>query len=111
MEHHRVDFESMVWETPAAGVRCRSYERNGRRLRLAEFSREFAELDWCVKGHIGYVLEGRMEVDFDGRVAQFEAGDGLFIPAGQEHKHKGKVLTDVVRMILVEDIQSSVGEQ
>jgi quercetin dioxygenase-like cupin family protein len=52
-----------------------------------------------------------MEVDFDGRVAQFEAGDGLFIPAGQEHKHKGKVLTDVVRMVLVEDIQSSVGEQ
>ncbi|MHC4435389.1 MAG: hypothetical protein ACYTBS_26460 [Planctomycetota bacterium] len=82
MERHRVDFESMPWETPAAGVRCRSYER-----------------------------KGRMEVDFDGRVAQFEAGDGLFIPAGQEHKHKGKVLTDVVRMVLVEDIQSSVGEQ
>ena len=111
MEHYRVDFESMPWETPAAGVRCKSYEQNGRKLRLAEFGREFAEPDWCIEGHIGYVLEGRMEVDFDGGVVVFEAGDGVFIPAGQEHKHQGKVLTDVVRMIFVEDIQPSVGEQ
>ena len=52
-----------------------------------------------------------MEIDFDGEVVVYEAGDGLFIPAGQEHKHKGKVLTDVVRLFLVEDTQSSVGEQ
>ena len=110
MEHYRIDFESMPWQTPAAGVRFKYYEKNGRKLRFAEFRREFTESDWCIKGHIGYVLEGRMEIDFDGRVVLFEAGDGLFIPAGQEHKHKGKVLTDVVRLLLVEDTQSSVGE-
>ena len=111
MEHYRADFESMPWETPAAGIRCKSYEQNDRQLRLVEFGREFTEPDWCITGHIGYVLEGRMEVDFDGEVVVFEAGDGVFIPTGQEHKHKGKVLTDVVRMIFVEDVQPSVGEQ
>jgi len=111
MEHYRVDFKSMPWQTPAAGVRFKSYEQDDRRLRFAEFGREFIEPDWCTKGHIGYVLEGRVEIDFDGETVVFEAGDGLFIPAGQEHKHKGKVLTDAVKLLLVEDAEPSVEEQ
>jgi len=45
-----------------------------------------------------------MEIDFDGEVIKFGPGDGLFIPAGEKHKHKAKVLTSVVKVILVEDI-------
>jgi quercetin dioxygenase-like cupin family protein len=71
---------------------------------LAEFSREFVEADWCTKGHIGYVLEGQIEIDFDGEAIVFGPGDGLFIPAGEEHKHKGRALGDVVRVVLVEDV-------
>ncbi len=102
MEHYRVDFESMPWEQPAPGVRCKAYEQDGRRLRLAEFSKDFVEPDWCTKGHIGYVLEGAMEVDFRGHVVTFRAGDGLFIPPGHVHGHKARVLTDLVRVFLVE---------
>jgi quercetin dioxygenase-like cupin family protein len=40
----------------------------------------------------------------DARVTVLSLGDGLFIPAGEKHKHKAKVLTDVVRIILVEDV-------
>ena len=104
MKQFKVDFESIPWEIPADGVRFKAYEQGGRKLRLAEFSREFVEPDWCTKGHIGYILEGRMEIDFDGKVIVFEPGDGLFIPAGEKHKHKGRVLTDVVKVILVEDV-------
>lgn len=103
MEQYKTDFESMPWETPAAGVRSKAYEQGGRKLRLAEFTKEFVEPDWCTKGHIGYILEGQMEIDFDGKVIQFGPGDGLFIPPGENHKHKGKVLTDVAKVILVED--------
>ena len=103
MEQYKVDFESMEWEEPAVGIRFKAYEQGGRKLRLLELSKEFFEPDWCIKGHIGYILEGQMEVDFDGKAIPFGPGDGLFIPAGQEHKHKGKVLTDVVKVILVED--------
>ena len=45
-----------------------------------------------------------MEVNFDGKLVIFNSGDGLFIPAGEEHKHIARVLTDVVKLILVEDI-------
>jgi mannose-6-phosphate isomerase-like protein (cupin superfamily) len=44
-----------------------------------------------------------MEVHFGGNVVVFGPGDGIFIPAGQEHKHRGRVLTDKVKAILVED--------
>ena len=104
MEQYKVDFKSMPWEAPAAGVRFKACERDGRRLRLAQFSKEFAEPDWCTRGHIGYILDGRIEVDFDGGVIAFGPGDGLFIPAGRKHRHKARVLTDTVQIILVEDV-------
>jgi quercetin dioxygenase-like cupin family protein len=70
---------------------------------LVEFDREFVEPDWCAKGHIGYILEGKIEIDFDGDKEVFGPGNGVFIPAGEKHKHKGRVLTDKVKAILTED--------
>ncbi len=103
MTQYRVDFVSMKWERPAAAVRFKAYEQEGKKLRLVEFSKGFIEPDWCSKGHIGYILDGQMEVDFNGKVVLFSAGDGVFIPAGEKHKHKATVLTDVVKVILVEN--------
>ena len=104
MEPYKIDFESMEWEIPADGVRFKAFEQDGRKLRLVEFAKEFVEPDWCRKGHVGYILEGQMEIDFNGKAIVFGPGDGVFIPAGEAHKHKGRVLTDTVRAILVENI-------
>ncbi|MCP4608002.1 MAG: cupin domain-containing protein [Planctomycetes bacterium] len=103
MEQHRIDFESIKWESPAEGIRFKAYEQSGKKLRLVEFAKEFVEPDWCTRGHIGYILEGQMEIDFDGNIEVFSPGDGVFIPAGPQHKHKGRVLTDKVTAILVEE--------
>ena len=103
MERYKIDFESMAWEVPAVGVRFKAYEQGSKKLRLVEFTKEFVEPDWCRKGHIGYILEGQLEIDFDGKAIPFGPGDGIFIPAGNKHKHKGRVLTDKVKAILVED--------
>ncbi len=103
MEQYKVEFESMEWEVPVDGVRFKAYEQGGRKLRLVEFAKEFVEPDWCRGGHIGYILEGQIEIDFDGKAIVFGPGDGVFIPAGEQHKHKGRVLTDKVKAILVED--------
>lgn len=103
MEQYRIDFDAIEWESPMAGVRFKAYEQGGMKLRLAEFGRDFVEPDWCVKGHIGYVLEGRLEIDFDGNKISFGPGDGIFIPPGEQHRHKGKALTETVKLIFVED--------
>ena len=101
MERYKIDFESMEWEVPADGVRFKAYEQGGMKLRLLELSKDFIE-PGCTKGHIGFILEGQIEIDFNGNVIVFGQGDGLFIPAGEKHSHKARVLTDTVKMILVE---------
>jgi quercetin dioxygenase-like cupin family protein len=104
MNGYRVYFDAIAWETSAPGVRAKIHKSEGKQLRLVEFSREFVEADWCRKGHTGFVLEGRLQIDFSGSEVTFGPGDGVFIPAGEDHKHKAKVLTDTARLILVEDI-------
>ncbi len=104
MEPYKIDFDAMPWQAPAAGVRFKSHEQAGRKLRVAEFGKEFVEHDWCTKGHIGYILDGKLEIDFSGNTVLFGAGDGIFIPGGEQHKHKGRAVTQKVRLILVEDV-------
>jgi hypothetical protein len=104
MDTHRIDFGSLPWETPAPGVRSKAHDRDGKRLRLVEFTRDFFESDWCRKGHMGYVLDGVLEIDFSGTIVVFGAGDGIFIPSTEDDKHKARVLSDVVRLVLVEEL-------
>jgi quercetin dioxygenase-like cupin family protein len=85
------------------GLRFKAFQHQGRQLRLVEYTKEM-ELHWCERGHIGYILEGQFEIRFDGEMQIYNAGDGVFIPSGKEHRHMGKVLTDVVRAVFVEEV-------
>ena len=91
IEDHLIDFKNMNWESPATGVRYKAYIRNNPKIRLAEFTEEFIEADWCTKRHIGYIIEGSISIDFNGIVINYRADNGLFIPEGEEHKHKAEV--------------------
>jgi hypothetical protein len=91
MEDYLIDFKNMDWESPSVGVRSKAYIRNHHKIRLAEFTEEFVEEDWCTKGHTGYIVEGSLSIDFNGMLTNLRADDGLFIPEGEEHKHKAKV--------------------
>ncbi len=109
MDERRIDFGALPWQTPVPGARFKASQHDQRRMRLVEFSRGFVEPDWCRKGHMGYVLSGEMDVDFDGQIVRFSAGDGVAIPAGDENRHKATVITDVVRLILIEDVEQAPG--
>ena len=102
MNTHKIDFKNIPWEQPSPNVRMKRHQEGDTQVRLVEFSREFVEPDWCRNGHIGYVLDGRMEVSFGGKVEVFEAGDGVFIPPGEEHRHMVRVLSDKATLVLVE---------
>ena len=103
MNKYKVEFSSLEWDTPLEGVRHKIEESFGRKLRLVEYSRTMPP-HWCEKGHIGYIQEGRLEVEFDGVTYIFEKGDGICIPNGIEHKHRARALSDVVRVFFVEDV-------
>ena len=103
MAQYRVDFEAIPWETPIDGLRFKALRQSGRQLRLVEYTREMKP-HWCEKGHIGYVLEGRFEIRYAQEIQVYRPGDGVFIPPGPAHKHMGQVVTDLVRVIFVEEV-------
>jgi quercetin dioxygenase-like cupin family protein len=46
------------------------------------------EEDWCLNGHVGYVLSGEMSINFNGIIHHFKQGDGLWIEPTAAHQHK-----------------------
>ncbi len=103
LEAYRVDFSSLTWESPIPGVRHKLQRTGGSCLRLVEYRPEM-EPHWCARGHVGMILEGRFEIEFDAGTSVFEPGDGVCIPDGEQHRHRARCLTDVVRAIFVEDV-------
>jgi len=100
--NYRCDFETIPWTIPMDGVRHKVFSFQGRRLRLVEYSSEF-EPHWCERAHVGQILEGRFQIEFNDSTEIFDAGDGIAIPDGPEHRHRATVLSGVVRAMFVED--------
>lgn len=103
MKNYKIKFESLPWEIAISGARFKAYKEGNKKIRLVEFTEKFIEPDWCEKGHIGYVLSGKMEIDFNGQIVSYEEGDGIFIPSGENHKHMAKVHSGTVQLVLIEE--------
>ncbi len=99
----RIDFKKIPWESPMEGMRQKCYRSGNRQLRVVEYSKHLPP-HWCEKGHIGYVLEGKMELRFENGVQTFGPGDGIFIPAGSENRHSAAILADKVTIFFLEDV-------
>jgi hypothetical protein len=98
----KIEFKDLPWQSHAPGARFKAYQQGGRQVRMVEFGEDFIEFDWCVKGHIGWVIEGELEIDFNGEIVRYSAGDGLFILPGSLHKAKARTAT--ATLFLVEEV-------
>jgi quercetin dioxygenase-like cupin family protein len=98
-----MEFDKLRWETPVEGVRHKYIDQDELRLRLVEYSQEMP-LHWCEKGHYGYLIEGQMEIEYDNEKIIYNPGDGIFIPDGPDHRHRGKALTDKVLIFFMEKV-------
>jgi hypothetical protein len=105
MSIFKVAFESMDWQEVRRGVRHKVYQEGTQQLRLVEFDTSEGFEDWCQVGHIGYVLTGGLEIDFNGTVLSFAAGDGLFIPPGGVSRHRANFITPGTQLLMVEDVE------
>ena len=83
-----VEFDKLPWNEPTTGLRYKSFISGNQQIRIVEFSEGFIEPEWCKKGHAGYVLEGTFSNDYDGNIERYKKGDVIFIPAGEQTKHK-----------------------
>ena len=48
-----MDFERAEWQAMRPGARRQTVERDGKRFRLVEFTRELVEHNWCDKVRAG----------------------------------------------------------
>ena len=103
MLQYKIKFDEIEWESPIEGMRFKKYIYNNKQVRLVEYSKEMPS-HWCEKGHYGMILEGEMEIEYQNEKIIYGKGEGVFIPDGEEHKHRGRVLTESVKVILVEDV-------
>ena len=101
MQGYKIDFDAIPWESPMQGVRHKVATDGSLILRLVEYSSEMPP-HWCEKAHYGYVLEGIFEIEFDNETFRYKKGDGLFLPAGKNHRHKARTITDKVLIIFIE---------
>lgn len=101
-----VNFNSIPWESPIPGIRQKSFIKGKEKLRLVEFSQDFVEPDWCVKGHVGYVISGCLFIEFANDTKQFKAGDGIWIPEGNEFRHKGSVADGEKALVVLFESES-----
>ena len=100
---YRINFRSMPCTPTTSGVRQKIFRFDNRQLRLVEYSKLMPP-HWCERGHIGYMLAGKMEVRFEKEVHTYSAGDGIYLPSGSQHKHSARILTHTATLVFVEDI-------
>lgn len=100
---YKAEFDKLEWESPIKGMRHKYIDQNKLRLRLVEYSKEM-QPHWCEKGHYGYVIEGQMEIDYESAMIIYRPGDGIFIPPGPDHRHRGIALTEKVLVFFVEEV-------
>ncbi|NQY67496.1 MAG: hypothetical protein HRT72_07225 [Flavobacteriales bacterium] len=105
METTREDFEKRPWIDLDRGIRYKEFIEGNKKLKLAEYSTGFIENDWCLKAHLGYVLEGNFSINFSGQLKRFIEGDIIQISSGEESRHKLIIeRNDYALIILVEDL-------
>lgn len=104
MSDYKINFDSLELESPLKGVKFKRYISGKKQFRFIEYKKEFIEPDWCTKGHTGYVIEGELEIDFNGIIIKYKSGDAINIPSGDNNKHKAKIISEIAYVFLVEDI-------
>lgn len=91
-----------LMDFPLKGARAKIVQQGGKQLRVVEFDEELIETDWCRLGHASYILEGEIEIDYEGEVVVYSPGHGFIIPV--DKKHMASVPKGVCRLILIKDI-------
>ena len=88
MPFTRLPFSSLDWSAGAHPLEKKKLVRRppGGAARVRALGLRIP--NWCVRGHIIYVLDGALELVLDERTEQLQAGDGCVLERGTRHRAK-----------------------
>lgn len=102
--NYRLAFADVDWEPTLDGTaRLKRIVNGGKNFRLLELTPKTVHPHWCEIGHIGMIVEGDLEIEFDGDKLVFHAGDAVSIPDGASDRHRPRALSERAVMFLIED--------
>jgi len=97
----KINFSKIPWQSPVPGMRVKKFLSGDTQIRLVEFSQGFIEPEYCRKGHLGYVAEGSMKLDVNGKMVEFKAGDAFILPGDDDNFQHKVVMGKGDRVVLV----------
>ncbi len=100
----KLDFDAIGWADDQPDIHSRAEQALGQRWAIVEYEAGAAREEWCTDGHRGYVLEGRVEYEFDDGSPRLEVsrGQGFFLSAGTGHRGHNPGAT-ATRLFLIDD--------
>ena len=100
----KLDFDSVDWADDQADIRSRAAAALGSRWAVVEYGPNAARGEWCIDGHRGYVLAGRIEYEFDdgSESLAVDEGEGFFLTAGTGHRGRNPGAAST-RLFLIDD--------
>jgi quercetin dioxygenase-like cupin family protein len=100
----KLDFGSVGWADDQSDIRSRAAAALGSRWAVVEYGPHAARDEWCVDGHRGYVLAGRIEYEFDDGSDALAVAEGqaFYLAGGTGHRGRNPGET-VTRLFLIDD--------
>jgi hypothetical protein len=103
-----VPFGDMEWSDDAPGIRAREADVEGARWAVVEYGEGVGREEWCEEGHRGYVIEGKIEYEFDDGREPVRAveGEAFLLPSAPLGRgaHRGRNLaTGPTRLFLIDN--------
>lgn len=85
MGYETIRFPNLPWE-PGAHPNERKKAARAGGATLLEFGPDFRDPNWCENGHAGFVIEGRLGLEFRGRSEVIDSGEAFLVDPGTPHR-------------------------
>lgn len=98
-----VELDAVEWVEEDEGVRARVGRVRGGRWALVEYAPRSERHEWCMDGHVGYILAGTIEYELEGGgMIEVGAGSCFVLPAGQRHRGRNRG-REMARLLVIDD--------
>ena len=98
-----VALSAVGWRADVAGIRVRELNTDGRRWALVEYAPGARRDEWCQDGHLGVVLAGQIEYEFEDGARPLSAARGDAFTLSTGRGHRGRNTGDTVTTLFVID--------
>ncbi len=99
----RVALSKVDWCADVTGIRFRELQIDARRWALVEYAPGAHRDEWCQGGHLGVVLSGQIEYEFEDAGTPVSAAQGDAFTLSTGRGHRGRNTGDTATTLFVID--------